>query len=154
MTERNGRGFRERIQFDEPLWRDIEALSDHLRLKPADVVRMLTAMGAAQMKQITGMGRLRTIVASAVEEGTEEDVDQMMGLASTVAARPAPARQAPGRDEPQQQLAPAPQHQMVRAPQQQMVHAPQQQLAPARQQPADDGGLRYRAATYLENPRR
>jgi hypothetical protein len=106
MPERNGHGFRERIQFDEPLWREIETLSDHLRLKPADVVRMLTALGVAQMKQLTGLGRVQSTLAPAMEQDMTEDFERMTGVpASTpvaetstriAPARPAPVRPAPG----------------------------------------------------------
>ncbi len=105
MPEQNGRGFRERIQFDEPLWREIETLSDHLRLKPADVVRMLTALGVAQMKQLTGLGRVQSTLAPAMEQDMTEDFERMTGVpASTpvaetstriASARPVPARPAP-----------------------------------------------------------
>ncbi len=112
MTEKNGRGFRERIHFDEPLWREVESLSDHLRLKPADVVRMLTALGVAQMKQLSGLGRVQSTMIPAMEQDMTEDFERMTGVpASTpvaetgahlVPARPAPAQStamsAPGRN--------------------------------------------------------
>jgi hypothetical protein len=110
MPEQNGRGFRERIQFDEPLWREIETLSDHLRLKPADVVRMLTALGVAQMKQLTGLGRVQSTLAPAMEQDMTEDFERMTGVpASTPVAetstRIAPARPAPARPAPAQSTA-------------------------------------------------
>ncbi len=105
MTEKNGRGFRERIHFEEPLWREIESLSDHLKLKPADVVRMLTALGVAQMKQLSGMGRVQSTMLPAMQQDMTEDFERMTGVpASTpivetgthlAPARPAPARPAP-----------------------------------------------------------
>ncbi len=105
MTEKNGRGYRERIHFDEPLWREVESLSDHLRLKPADVVRMLTALGVAQMKQLSGMARVQSTMIPAMEQDMTADFERMTGVpASTPVAetgahlapvRPAPARPAP-----------------------------------------------------------
>ncbi len=107
MPERNGHGFRERIQFDEPLWREVEMLSDHLRLKPADVVRMLTALGVAQLKQLSGMGRTQAVMAPVIQEQINEDFERMTGVAASTpivetGARLASARQAPARQAPVQ----------------------------------------------------
>jgi hypothetical protein len=79
MAERNGTGFRERVQFDEPLWHELEALSAHLRLKPAEVIRMLTAVGIAQMKMLSQMPASNAALVPVVQAEMTKDFERMTG---------------------------------------------------------------------------
>jgi hypothetical protein len=87
MAEKNGAGFRERVHFDEPLYRELEALSDHLRLKPADVVRMLTAVGIAQFKALSQMPGVNAALQPVLEKQMTDDVEHMTGGGSSPASR-------------------------------------------------------------------
>ncbi len=88
MAERTkGGGFRERIYFDDGLWQDIQAVADHMRLEPRELVKMLTAMGLAQMKGLTMMTAMREAVEPVVEQMLTDDFERM--------SEPAPVRNAP-----------------------------------------------------------
>lgn len=92
-----GGGFRERIHFDAPLWHEIEALAEHMRLTPRDVVVLLCAMGAAQMKGLTLMASAghRQLLAEVVKEQLEQDFERLSGIsASSPVVGTAPAQSA------------------------------------------------------------
>jgi hypothetical protein len=102
MAERTkGGGYRERIYFDDHLWHEIEAVADHMKLEPRDLVKMLTAMGLAQMKGLTMMHAMQAAVAPVIQQQLEEDFESMTGVSASspvvgTAPRSAPARTAPG----------------------------------------------------------
>jgi hypothetical protein len=147
-----GGGFRERIYFDEELWHDIELTAAHMRLKPTELVKLLTALGLTQMKGLTMMGAMQQAITPVIQAEMEADFERMTGVpastpigqsgtpASSVSARkvvPARAGAAtpavPGRDETQQHMVRSPRQQLVRGPQQLLVRGPQQLLG------SDDG---------------
>ncbi len=81
-----GGGFRERIYFDAELWHEVERVSAHLRLKPNDLVKMLTALGIAQMKalsQMPGNAVAESISPGAVEAAMGADFEHMTGMSAS-----------------------------------------------------------------------
>ncbi len=105
MAEKTkGGGFRERIYFDDGLWQEIEACAAHMRLEPRELVKMLTAMGLAQMKGLTMMAAMQEAIQPAIQQQLVNDFERTTGLSSdtpigngaggSIPARPAPARTA------------------------------------------------------------
>jgi hypothetical protein len=99
MAERTkGGGFRERIYFDDALWQDIQAVADHMRLEPRELVKMLTAMGLAQMK---GLSMMHTVaqqdaMKETLQKQMVDDFERTTGIdANTPVMGNAPARTAP-----------------------------------------------------------
>ena len=75
-----GGGFRERIYFDEELWHDLEECAAHMRLKPAELVKYLTAMGLAQMRGLTMMEAMRRALEPHIEDHLTADAERLMGI--------------------------------------------------------------------------
>lgn len=78
-----GGGFRERIYFDEELWHDLEECAVHMRLKPAELVKYLTAMALAQMRGLTMMEAMRASLQPHIEEQLNADAERLMGIPNT-----------------------------------------------------------------------
>jgi hypothetical protein len=80
-----GGGFRERIHFEAELWHEIENVSGYLRLKPTDLVKMLTALGLAQMKalaQVPG-NSVQDNVRPVIQASMEKDFERMTGVSAS-----------------------------------------------------------------------
>ncbi len=77
-----GGGYRERIYFDEELWHDIELTASHMRLKPGELVKLLTAMGLTQMKGLTMMAAFQDKVVPVIQAEMEADFERMTGIAA------------------------------------------------------------------------
>ena len=76
MAEASGNGYRERIYFDAELWHEIEALGRHMKLQPRELVKMLTALGLIQMKNLSLMEQARQAMQGAVQAQLEHDMGQ------------------------------------------------------------------------------
>jgi hypothetical protein len=97
MAERTkGGGFRERIYFDDTLWQEIQAVAVHMRLEPRELVKMLTAMGLAQMKGLTMMHQMQGAIEPVIQQVMVDDFERMAGMsADTAVMGNGPARTAP-----------------------------------------------------------
>jgi hypothetical protein len=109
MAEKTkGGGYRERIYFDDQLWQEIEAVANHMRLEPRDLVKMLTAMGLAQMKGLTMMQQMQGVIEPVIQQVMVDDFERMTGMSADTpvmgngSGRTAPtqstAMSAPGRN--------------------------------------------------------
>jgi hypothetical protein len=83
VAEQTTGGFRERIFFEAPLWQEIEALGNHLKLPPRELVKLLTALGLIQMKNISMIDHASRAMKAAqvvLEQDMTDDFERLTGI--------------------------------------------------------------------------
>ena len=83
MAEQTTGGFRERIFFEAPLWQEIEALGNHLKLPPRELVKMLTPLGLIQMKNLSMIdqaSRAMKAAEAALHTDMTSDFERLTGI--------------------------------------------------------------------------